>query len=208
MDDRMKNVFAPSEKVRKMYEAIAAYVEEKRDLSTVKVSEITSRAGIGKGTAYEYFSSKEEIIVHATMWLCGQQLNQMTEGISKRGCFKEKFFFLLEWIQEHKEYNELILKSMKGSFQGDCEKIKTCVPAELANQVREHIVMQINTLLEQGYQEGIFTEQNVEKRIIIFFGTLMQYNFGEVNRQEFGAMQMSEAELREFTYDCMVKALN
>lgn len=208
MDERTKRVFEPSEKVQKMYEAIAAFVEEKRDLSAVKVSEITSRAGIGKGTAYEYFSSKEEIIVHATLWLCGQQLNRMVEGISKLGGFKEKFFFLLKWIQEHKEYNDLIIKAMKGSFQGDCEKIKTCVPEELAGLVQEHIAMQVNALLEQGYQEGIFKEQNVEKRLIIFFGALMQYGFGTMNREDGAKMQMKENELMEFTYECLVKALN
>lgn len=204
----MKSVFEASEKVQKMYEAIAAFVEEKRDLSTIKVSEITSRAGIGKGTAYEYFSSKEEIIIHATVWLCGQQLNQMVEGISVLDCFKEKFFFLLQWIEEHKEYNELILKAMKGSFHGDCENLKKCVPAETANHVREHIAIQINRLMEEGYQEGIFTEQDIEKRVMIFLGALMQYGFGTINRLDGVQIRMSEKELRDFTYNCMIKALN
>lgn len=208
MDKRMKKVFEPSEKVQKMYEAIAAFAEEKRDLSAIKVSEITSRAGIGKGTAYEYFSSKEEIIIYATMWLCGQQLNQMVEGVSTLDCFKEKFFFLLQWIAEHREYNELILKAMKGSFQGDCQKLKNCVPTELVNHVREHIAVQINILMEEGYQEGIFTEQNAERRVIVFFGALLQYGFGTITRLEGMQMQMNEKELREFTYDCMIKALN
>lgn len=205
MDEK---IFEPTEKVQKMYEAIAAFVEEKRDLSTVKVSEITSRAGIGKGTAYEYFSSKEEIIVHATIWLCGQQMNQMVAGISERNGFKEKYFYLLEWIKVHKQYNDLILKAMKGSFQGDCEKIKNSIPTELVEQLRDYIAVQINTLLELGYQEGIFTEQNVEKRIMIFVGTLMQYGFGIMNREEGAKTQMTEKALREFTYECMVKALN
>ena len=208
MNEKLKNVFEPSEKVQKMYEAIAGFVQERRELSTVKVSEITSRAGIGKGTAYEYFDSKEEIIVHATLWLCGQKLGALTEEISKLTYFKEKFFFLLEWMQEHKEYNEYILKAMKGGFQGDCEKIRACVPVELVYQVRTHIEAQINGLLDLGYAEGIFKEQNAEKRIMIFFGALMQYGFGIMNRQEFDTVGMNEQELREFTYDCMIKALN
>ena len=69
MNEIMKKMFEPSEKVQRMYEAVATFVEEERDLSTIKVSEITSRAGIGKGTAYEYFASKEELLVQATLWL-------------------------------------------------------------------------------------------------------------------------------------------
>ncbi|MCI8298994.1 MAG: TetR/AcrR family transcriptional regulator [Lachnospiraceae bacterium] len=52
-------------KVRAMFEAVLELFASGRELSTLKVSEITARAGIGKGTAYEYFSTKEEIIVGA-----------------------------------------------------------------------------------------------------------------------------------------------
>lgn len=208
MDERMKKVFEPSEKVQKMYEAVAAFVEEKRDLSAIKVSDITSRAGIGKGTAYEYFSSKEEIIMHATMWLSGKQMNQLVSGISERTGFKEKYFYLLKWMQVHRQYNDLLLKTMKGSFQGDCEKIKNSVSTELMDKSREYVETQIDLILEQGYQEGIFTEQNREKRKLIFFGTLMQYGFCIMKREESKSIQMTEKELWEFTYECMVKALN
>lgn len=208
MNEKMKNVFEPSEKVQKMYEAVATFVQEKKDLATVTVSDITSRAGIGKGTAYEYFSSKEEIIVHASLWICFQQIQAMAEAIGKQQGFREKFLCLLEWIENHREYNQLVLKATKGSFGGKCEKIKSCVPQELALQVKEYITSQVNTLLEQGYQEGLFTEQNVEKRVIIFYGTLMQYGFGSMNRQEFSNMEMSQEQLKEFTYDCMIKSLN
>ena len=57
-----KNILEPSEKVLRMYEAVHSFMLEKRDISTIKVVDITSAAEIGKGTAYEYFSSKEEII--------------------------------------------------------------------------------------------------------------------------------------------------
>ena len=208
MEEKMRKIFEPPEKVQKMYEAIAAFVEENRDLSAIKVSEITSRAGIGKGTAYEYFNSKEELIVHATMWLCGQQMNRIVEESSDLKGFKTRVFFLLEWFQNHRAYIEMILKAMKGSFQGDCEKIKTFVPEGLVEQLKKYIEMHMNGLLEIGFQEGIFTEQNVEKRIMIFVGALMQYGFAIMNRENCAGMQMNETELREFTYECMVKALN
>ena len=208
MDRNVKKKLEPSEKVQKMYEAIAGFVEEKRDLSTIKVSEITSRAGIGKGTAYEYFSSKEELIMYAALWLCGQQMEQMISGAAKETGFRGKYFFILEWIETHKEYNELLLKAVKGNFQGDCEKLKDCVPKELSAQIRSYLVETINELLEEGYQEGIFKEQNVEKRILVFMGTMMQYGVGVINLKEDFENMMNKEQLREFTYECMVKSLN
>ena len=46
-------------KVRQMYGAVIEMLEEGMDASGMRVSAITERAGIGKGTAYEYFDSKE-----------------------------------------------------------------------------------------------------------------------------------------------------
>ena len=38
MEEKMRKIFEPPQKVQKMYEAIAAFVEENRDLSAIKVS--------------------------------------------------------------------------------------------------------------------------------------------------------------------------
>ena len=51
-----------------MYKAVIEMIQADYDINSIKVSDITSRAGIGKGTAYEYFSSKEEIIVKALLY--------------------------------------------------------------------------------------------------------------------------------------------
>lgn len=208
MNEKLKNVFEPSEKVQKMYEAIVEMVEEARDLSTLKVSEITTRAGIGKGTAYEYFSSKEELLIYATMWLCGKQLDRIVEECAKLAGFRDKFFFLMEWVRTHKAYHDLFFKAMRGGLQEDCEKIKNYIPEEMLEKLRTHIEDQINELVESGFQEGIFTEQDVEKRTIVFVGALMQYAFAGVKREEGMKLCMNEEQLRDFTYECMVKALN
>ena len=49
-------------KVRQMYIAVIQMLEEGADPANIRVSTITEKAGIGKGTAYEYFDSKEEIV--------------------------------------------------------------------------------------------------------------------------------------------------
>ena len=44
-------------KVLLMYQAVLQFMEEGADVASIRVSSITERAGIGKGTAYEYFDS-------------------------------------------------------------------------------------------------------------------------------------------------------
>lgn len=208
MNDKLKNIFDPPEKVQKMYQAISELVQEKKELTVLKVSDITSRAGIGKGTAYEYFSSKDEIIVHASLWLCFRQNKEMAKELEKFEDFKSKFMFLLEWMQKHKEQNDLIMKAMKGSFHGECDKFKEFLPEGLLSKAKEYMTEQINRLFDQGYSEGILKQQDAEKRMIVFFGTMMQYNFGLIDCQNLCRTGMSEEEHKEFTYECMVKSLN
>ena len=208
MSEKLKNIFEPSEKVQKMYEAISSLVQEKKDISTLKVQDITSRAGIGKGTAYEYFSSKEEIIVHASLWLCFQQNREMAKELEQFNGFQSKFMFLLEWMQTHREQNDLIMKALKGSFHGECDSFKELLPEGLIEKAKDYMTAQINQLFELGYQEGVIAQQDVEKRMIVFFGTMMQYSFGLIDCKTFCMSGMSVEEHKQFTYECMVKALN
>ncbi len=208
MSEKLKNIFEPSEKVQKMYEAISAFVQEKRDISTIKVSDITSRAGIGKGTAYEYFSSKEEIIVHASLWLCFQQNRAMEKELEQFNDFQSKFMFLLEWMQEHREQNDLIMKALKGSFHGECDSFRKLLPEGLIEKAKGYMTAQINQLFEVGYKEGVIVQQDVEKRMIVFFGTMMQYSFGLIDCKTLCMSGMNTEEHKQFTYECMVKALN
>ena len=67
MNGRYENGALP-EKVRLLYEAVLAMVTDGWDINRMKVSDITAQAGIGKGTAYEYFSSKEELIANAVLY--------------------------------------------------------------------------------------------------------------------------------------------
>lgn len=199
MSEKLKNIFDPPEKVQRIYEAISELVQENREIAALKVQEITSRAGIGKGTAYEYFSSKEEIILHAGLWICFQQNRELLKELEKYDDFQSKFMFLLGWMENHKEQNELLIKALKGSFHGECTQLKELIPEGLIEKAKEYMTRQINRLFDLGYREGIITIQDEEKRMIVFFGTMMQYRF---------MSGMSKEEYKQFIYECMVKSLN
>lgn len=51
-----------------LFEAVTRLAATGRDLHGLKVSEIAALAGIGKGTVYEYFKSKEELIGRAILY--------------------------------------------------------------------------------------------------------------------------------------------
>ncbi len=61
----MKQVREYSAKEISIFEGIYALLNQGRQLHELKVSDIAAAAGMGKGTVYEYFSSKDEIIRQA-----------------------------------------------------------------------------------------------------------------------------------------------
>ena len=76
---------------------------EGADINNLTVSEITARAGIGKGTAYEYFSSKEDILAQAFYFA----MVTVTELLDKRLAQKQHLYDKIEMImldmEKHKK---------------------------------------------------------------------------------------------------------
>lgn len=69
------------EKVLLIYRAVLQLLEEGVDLTNLKVSDITRKAGIGKGTAYDYFDSKEDILVYALLFFIENLAERAVAGI-------------------------------------------------------------------------------------------------------------------------------
>lgn len=72
------------EKIKVMYKAVRELIEEGADINRIKVSEITQRAGIGKGTAYEYFPNKEELISSALLYQMDEMYSQLGQQIAQK----------------------------------------------------------------------------------------------------------------------------
>ncbi len=85
--------YLPKEKA--VYKAVIELFEEGADINNLTVAEITGRAGIGKGTAYEYFSGKEEMIAKSFFYNGEMFCNQLYEGVSKENTLYDKVNYVL-----------------------------------------------------------------------------------------------------------------
>ncbi len=116
------------EKMQVIYESVCALIEEGRDGRTLTVSEITKRAGIGKGTAYEYFDNKEEMIDGAICYqICGLQskiMKRLLEETTLRGRLGIIYDFY-----EDSSYDMLFYQAIKGksTLLDDPEKMKAAI---------------------------------------------------------------------------------
>lgn len=88
------------DKIKAMYAAVQELIEEGADVNRIKVSEITQRAGIGKGTAYEYFSNKEELISSALLYQMNEIYGQLGSQLAQKESFEESIRFVLSSMVE------------------------------------------------------------------------------------------------------------
>lgn len=208
LEINVERITEPPEKVLKMYAAVMGFLHEERDMGSLKVSEITTRAGIGKGTAYEYFSSKEELLSYAMMWGILNKLHELAEAVSRKKNFREKVFCVFDWLEAYKEYANIMIQIIKGTFGEACYEEKEQIAEGFAQSVQGYIFGRIDEMLDQGYQEGIFTETDKERRALAFFGAVIQYAFVIMGPMASPFRQMGQMQLKEFSYNSMIKALN
>lgn len=137
----MKKEDKLSPKVEALYKAVLELLLEGREVRKMKVSEITERAGIGKGTAYEYFTSREELLLHALEYQQNVWTESLRERLSCCSSFMEKTECLFDMADTIvKNVNEVALEEICNIFfhsPMSVRKNKNCLNEMIYDIVRE-----------------------------------------------------------------------
>ena len=102
--------FSREERMDSLYEAVLELAEEGRPFSQITVADIADRAGIGKGTVYEYFGTKEEIIASAVLYGMKHLRATMTRFMEKHEGFAERLEFVFDLITKGDREMKLMLR--------------------------------------------------------------------------------------------------
>ena len=142
-------------KVIQMYRSVIALIEEGADIAELKVSDITEKAGIGKGTAYDYFDTKEEIIAYALLFFMENSMAHLEEQIRKKNSFEEKVDLTLDIMSTEMGKGACILRFINLLYE----------PSQWGQMLRSTLqeskaldrcrpLMMVRGLLEKGIAEG------------------------------------------------------
>ena len=106
-------------KVLALYRGVLELLDEGADVNSIKVSDITAKAGIGKGTAYDYFKSREEIIACALLYDVEQKIEEEKEELDRRQGFSKKVIYAFDWMErrfrEQKVFAQILRLTTEGS---------------------------------------------------------------------------------------------
>ena len=193
-------------KVKAMYEAVLELFASGRELGTLKVSEITALAGIGKGTAYEYFSTKEEMIVGAIQYEAERHISTIFELIENGQSFQEIIFQGLEMLEDTcKKYDGFVLlekimrdRTITGSSLLDEleNRKKNCCSAKLLT----------DRLFQLAEEKGLIRERNAFQVWSAILSQFAIYAFYLTHPSVFD--QADREAARNFVYGNIIKLLN
>lgn len=89
-----------SEKQILIFDGVMTLLREGRPVHELKVADITESAGIGKSTAYEYFTSKEEIIREALAYHLRENFRRFAAYVFSAGTFLHMIRNALDHMEE------------------------------------------------------------------------------------------------------------
>lgn len=195
------------DKVILMYKAVVSLVEEGRDINSLKVADITNRAGIGKGTAYEYFKSKEEIIANALLYDTAYKAAGIVEIVSKERNFKMLLYALFDWIIDELGTNyvfDFLLKIINNSSEISAE-IKSAFLQESIN-FNEGLEF-LYAIIQVGKNDGSIPNGAPDYDCLVALATQMMGFVFQLNNC-FNLKNISMEYAKEFAYNSIIKSLN
>ena len=94
-----------NKKKETVYEAVINLVRTGKSYHNMKVSDIAVEAGIGKGTIYEYFDSRDTLIAETVMYFLDRYLKQAVDLINSEKSFEKRMCALFEFIHNESAEN-------------------------------------------------------------------------------------------------------
>ena len=139
--------------------------------SDTRIIDIANKAGIGKGTVYEYFESKEKLLLDLIRTRVMQDYVHVCDAMEKAPTCKQKLadYFRLE-IETTIKY-----KSNISDFGNEFRKEKTELSAEIFEAIQSIMAMQFERLqavVIRGIETGEFKNVDPRAAAACFMGSI------------------------------------
>lgn len=172
----LENIGDVPPKVLQMYEAVLELLEEGADATSIRVSTITDRAGIGKGTAYEYFDTKEDILACAVAYHIRRLFSWLETVLLEKDSFREQLDYLLDEMGSESRRKFCFLRFVH--LMTDNSEFSNLVRRKLcAEEARKYTPMAVlGNVLGRAVKRGeLRSDLPVNYMVYLVFSHLMTY---------------------------------
>ncbi len=165
-----------SSKEKAIYEAVLELFKEGADLSALTVAEITQKAGIGKGTAYEYFSEKEEMIAKSVCYHVRQFCNDLYVYICQEKTLYDKLEIMMKKMEVEIGETNCMLRFIHAMTDNSMigKKMKEMDDMGLLHDIPVVDVLN-RIILEEWHGKGMIPEKKQEFLVMSLFSKILCY---------------------------------
>ena len=144
------------EKKRKQIALCCKELIVKNPINNITVSELAKAANIGKGTVYEYFENKEEIVFELTDTLIQQHLFDINEKLLQAKNIKEKIEILSSFYYDEESYElrEIYKKFIAISITDNNKDVK-----EFQKEATKIYLEKFMEILDEAIKNGYIKEE-------------------------------------------------
>ena len=150
---------------------IASDLFYSKGIADTTISEITYLANIGKGTFYQYFKNKEEVVDEYIKTYFQNMYTLINERIDNFKTNKEKIFFIVKSLFMSKATDEkftyLFIEFLRLAFN------KKKVESKEFYEFNQQNINLISQYLRKGIREKEFKECNVEETAFQIISTIL-----------------------------------
>jgi len=127
----------------------AAFIEfTGKRFDEVKLDEVASRAGVGKGTLYLYFKNKEDLFIHMALDGVDKMVIRIQEISEVEENFRDRFFLFGTEFGEFVRKRSIMFQLMNQIGSDEVQK-------EFMRQHKE-LIRSARGVLQVGVDEGVF----------------------------------------------------
>jgi len=142
-------------------------------IDNLTISQIAQSAGVGKGTIYEYFENKEDIVFEIISTFMAAFEETLLEIVDQVTSTKEKLFHFLSMIFEDEKYSKhlnIYREFLAISLTNGTEQM-----VEFSKECKERFSMILSQIIEQGIAKG-----EIRKETYDLIPALILFNKGLV----------------------------
>lgn len=147
--------FEFTQKEKDVFDGVLTLARSGENIYTLKVQQIADAAKIGKGTLYEYFTSREEILAKALLYSMNIEMSQFKQKIAANTQFIGMVNSAIDFAHECVLKNSSTFSLLNSAMQEQSMRKTLCTYMHHKDIMLQGLVSVLMQIIKQGRQEGL-----------------------------------------------------
>lgn len=139
----------------------------KKGFVNISIGEIAKVAGIGKGTLYEYFANKEDVVFELMSCLQEEYDPKLQKNLSNAGTSKEKVLYLFDFFLNQDDEKIKIQRQIYKEFLAIYLNNPSNEIIQYHTTLKEKYAVILTTILQEGIEK-----KEIKKEILKFIPSI------------------------------------